>query len=86
MNAEVRQTQPDTELARMAAEGDAAAFEEIHRRYRRLVYNVALRMTGNAPTPKTLRRSLSSRACGASAAFEARRRSRRGYIASRSIK
>ena len=54
MNAEVRQTQPDTELARMAAEGDAAAFEEIHRRYRRLVYNVALRMTGNAADAEDL--------------------------------
>ena len=54
MTAEVRQTQPDTELARMAAEGDAAAFEEIHRRYRRLVYNVALRMTGNAADAEDL--------------------------------
>ena len=54
MNAEVRQTQPDTELARMAAEGDAAAFEEIHRRYRRLVYNVALRMTKNAADAEDL--------------------------------
>ena len=54
MNAEARRTQPDTELARMAAEGDAAAFEEIHRRYRRLVYNVALRMTGNAADAEDL--------------------------------
>src|ERR1700755_1695112 len=54
MNAEVRRTRPDTELARMAAEGDAAAFEEIHRRYRRLVYNVALRMTGNAADAEDL--------------------------------
>lgn len=37
----------DKELARLAAAGDAAAFEEIHRRHRRLVYAVALRMTGN---------------------------------------
>ena len=35
------------ELARLAAEGDAAAFEEIHSRYRRLVYSIALRMTRN---------------------------------------
>jgi RNA polymerase sigma-70 factor (ECF subfamily) len=39
--------QQDTELARLAAGGDADAFEEIHRRYRQLVYAVALRMTGN---------------------------------------
>ena len=38
---------PDAELARLAADGDAAAFEEICGRYRRFVYGVALRMTGN---------------------------------------
>ncbi len=54
MNAEVRTTQPDVELARMAAAGDAEAFEEIHRRYRRFVYNVALRMTGNAADAEDL--------------------------------
>jgi len=54
MNAEVREAQPDVELARMAAEGDAEAFEEIHRRYRRFVYNVALRMTGNAADAEDL--------------------------------
>ncbi|MBV9957969.1 MAG: sigma-70 family RNA polymerase sigma factor [Acidobacteria bacterium] len=37
----------DRELARLAAGGDAEAFEEIHRRHRRLVYAVALRLTGN---------------------------------------
>jgi RNA polymerase sigma-70 factor, ECF subfamily len=37
----------DEELARLAAKGDAAAFEEIHSRYRSLVYSIALRMTGN---------------------------------------
>lgn len=47
MNSEMNLSQPDHELARLAAAGDAAAFEEIHRRYRRLVYAVALRMTGN---------------------------------------
>jgi len=54
MNVEARTTHADAELARMAAEGDAAAFEEIHRRYRRLVYNVALRMTGNAADAEDL--------------------------------
>ena len=47
MNGEVQSKQPDRELARRAAEGDAAAFEEIHSRYRRLVYSIALRMTRN---------------------------------------
>jgi RNA polymerase sigma factor (sigma-70 family) len=39
---------PDEELVRLAAGGDAAAFEEIHRRCRNLVYTLALRITGNA--------------------------------------
>ena len=47
MNNEAKSNRPDNELARLAAEGDAAAFEELHRRYRRLVYAVAFRMTGN---------------------------------------
>ena len=37
----------DEELARLAGEGDAAAFEEIYSRYRSLVYSIAVRMTGN---------------------------------------
>ena len=37
----------DEELALLVAEGDAAAFEEIHSCYRRIVYSIALRMTGN---------------------------------------
>jgi RNA polymerase sigma-70 factor (ECF subfamily) len=40
-------TRSDAELARLAAEGDAAAFDEIYSRYRTLVYSLALRMTGN---------------------------------------
>lgn len=43
----VKSCQPDNELARRAAAGDAEAFEEIHRRYSRLVYSIALRMTGS---------------------------------------
>jgi RNA polymerase sigma-70 factor, ECF subfamily len=54
MNEELRPIQADAELARLAAEGDSAAFEEIHRRYRRFVYNVALRMTGNAADAEDL--------------------------------
>jgi RNA polymerase sigma-70 factor, ECF subfamily len=37
----------DAELARLAAGGEAAAFDEIYSRYRRVVYSIALRMTGN---------------------------------------
>ena len=37
----------DKELARLAAGGDAAAFEEIYGRHRGFVYNVALRLTRN---------------------------------------
>lgn len=42
-----KSTRSDAVLARLAAEGDAAAFEEIYSRYRRFVYSIALRMTGN---------------------------------------
>src|SRR4029453_10968531 len=37
----------DKELARLAANGDAAAFDEIYSRHRRFVYSLAVRMTGN---------------------------------------
>ena len=47
MNSDVKSNRPDEELARLAAEGDTTAFEEIHSRYNRFVYSVALRMTGN---------------------------------------
>ena len=47
MSSDKKTDQPDEELARLAAAGDATAFEEIHSRYRGLVYAIALRMTGN---------------------------------------
>ncbi len=47
MRVNVKQGQLDNELVSRAVKGDTAAFEEIHRRYRRLVYAIALRMTGN---------------------------------------
>ena len=47
MNCNVETRRHDNDLASLAANGDAAAFEEIHSRHRRLVYSVALRMTGN---------------------------------------
>jgi RNA polymerase sigma-70 factor (ECF subfamily) len=37
----------DQELARLAADGDAAAFDEIYTRHRRFVYCLAVRLTGN---------------------------------------
>ena len=37
----------DLALARRAAGGDARAFEEIYRIYRRLVYGLCMRMTQN---------------------------------------
>jgi RNA polymerase sigma-70 factor, ECF subfamily len=54
MSFDTDSNQPDRELARMASEGDAAAFEEIYRRYRRLVFGIALRMTGNAADAEDL--------------------------------
>ena len=41
------QSVPDNELARQAAEGDAAAFEELYRRHFRRIYALCLRMLGN---------------------------------------
>lgn len=38
---------PDEELVRLAADGNAAAFDEIYSRHRRFVYNLAVRMTNN---------------------------------------
>ena len=37
----------DEALARLAADGNGAAFDEIYSRHRSFVYNIALRMTGN---------------------------------------
>lgn len=54
MMRDVKSDQADAELARLAAKGDASAFEEIHRRYRRLVYAIALRMTRNAADAEDL--------------------------------
>jgi len=44
---ENKSNRPDEELARLVAEGNVWAFEEIYNRYRRFVYSIALRMTGN---------------------------------------
>jgi RNA polymerase sigma-70 factor (ECF subfamily) len=44
---ERKSNRTDEALARLAADGNAAAFDEIYRRHRSFVYNVALRMTGN---------------------------------------
>ena len=54
MNVEVKPRQHDSELAFLAARGDEAAFEEIHRRHRQLVYALALRMTGNTADAEDL--------------------------------
>jgi RNA polymerase sigma-70 factor, ECF subfamily len=37
----------DEELARLVADGDAAAFDEIYIRHKRFVYSLAVRVTGN---------------------------------------
>ena len=44
----------DVALARLAANGNAAAFDEIYSRHRSFVYNIALRMTGNAADAEDL--------------------------------
>ena len=44
---ENKSNQPDEALVRLAANGNAAAFDEIYSRHRAFVYRIALRMTGN---------------------------------------
>ena len=45
---------PDIELARQAAAGDLASFEELYRRHFNRVYGVALRMTGHTAEAEDL--------------------------------
>ena len=47
MICDEKSNRSDEELARLAADGDAAAFDEIYSRHRRFVYCLAVRMTGN---------------------------------------
>lgn len=54
MRNEQKSNRPDEALARLAANGNAAAFDEIYNRHRRFVYNIALRMTGNAADAEDL--------------------------------
>ena len=54
MKGDVKFCQTDMELARLAAAGDADSFEEIHRRYRRFVFAISLRMTGNTADAEDL--------------------------------
>ena len=49
-----KSNRPDEALARLAANGNAAAFDEIYSRHRSFVYNIALRMTGNAADAEDL--------------------------------
>ena len=51
---EKKSNRPDEALARLAANGNAAAFDEIYIRHRSFVYSVALRMTGNAADAEDL--------------------------------
>ena len=47
MICDEKSNRSDEELARLAADGDAAAFDELYSRHRRFVYSLAVRMTGN---------------------------------------
>jgi len=51
---EKKSNRPDEALARLAANGNTAAFDEIYSRHRSFVYRVALRMTGNAADAEDL--------------------------------
>ncbi len=44
----------DHALARLAAEGDMASFEQLYTRHNRRVYSLCLRMTGNVPEAEDL--------------------------------
>ena len=54
IRSEKKSHQPDVALARLAANGNAAAFDEIYSRHRSFVYNIALRMTGNSADAEDL--------------------------------
>lgn len=54
MRNEKKSNRPDEALTRLAATGNAAAFDEIYSRHRSFVYNVALRMTGNSADAEDL--------------------------------
>ena len=54
IRSEKKSNQPDAALARLAADGNAAAFDEIYSRHRSFVYNIALRMTGNSADAEDL--------------------------------
>ena len=54
MRNEKKSNRPDEALARLAANGNAAAFDEIYSRHRSFVYSIALRMTGNAADAEDL--------------------------------
>ena len=47
MRNEKKSSRPDEALARLAANGNAAAFDEIYSRHRSFVYSLAVRMTRN---------------------------------------
>jgi len=51
---EKKSNRPDEALARLAANGNTAAFDEIYTRHRGFVYSVALRMTSNAADAEDL--------------------------------
>ena len=51
---EKKSTLSDEALARLAANGNGAAFDEIYSRHRSFVYSIALRMTGNSADAEDL--------------------------------
>ena len=51
---EKKSTLSDETLARLAANGNGAAFDEIYSRHRSFVYSIALRMTGNSADAEDL--------------------------------
>src|SRR4030095_11377877 len=51
---EKKSTLSDEALARLAANGNGAAFDEIYSRHRSFVYSIALRMTGNVADAEDL--------------------------------
>ena len=54
IRSEKKSNQSDEALARLAADGNAAAFDEIYSRHRSFVYNIAHRMTGNSADAEDL--------------------------------
>jgi RNA polymerase sigma-70 factor (ECF subfamily) len=67
------------ENVQLAAAGDAAAFEELYRRYHRRVYSLCFRLTHSASDAEDLTQNVLFNSFASSRLFAERRRSPPGF-------